>query len=212
MTFKLSAYFYNLGLAQTLNRHISEAILNLKKSIYWHPENQHAWNLLGLCYYRTGRIPMAKYCWKKSLELCNSADSSPFNSQPKEAARLNFAAFPNAAYYLEGLENDENAAASGLAKAVELVDMGEYKAALGCLKESDTSVHQSSQLLSYMGILEYLSKNKKQARKDWLLAAQLDKADIRPLSYLKYSENRAGNLLSRLKAVLPAIFKRRKEG
>ena len=175
MTSMLSIYFYNMGLAQLKGNSLSTAMEYLKKAVYWQPENQTAWDLLGLCYYRAGRIPMARYCWMYST------------------------------YYLYLLGNEGVDTVNCLKKAQELAEQREYKASLQCLKDNGVN---SPQLLIYMGILEYLSKNKEQAKAYWLSAAELDKSDERPIRYLEYMERRAGGLFNKIKKEWSALYKR----
>ncbi len=219
MTSGLSIYYYNMGLAYLKRNYVSTAMENLKKAVYWDPGNHIAWNLLGLSYYRAGQIPMAKHCWLKSEK----------NSKIVE---LSSDLQPDGSYYLSLLENGRNDAITNLSKVIELAEQGEYKASLQQFNLSTSSTNnynnsksinrtnstsidgftkensfESPQLLSYIGILEYLSKNKRQARAYWFLASQLDKSDKRPIRYLECTEKRASWLTKKLKTIWLTINK-----
>ena len=217
MTSGLSIYYYNMGLAYLKKNYVSIAMANLKKAVYWNPENHIAWNLLGLSYYRAGRILMAKHCWLESTKNSKSIELS----SDRQLDGL---------YYLNLLEDGGNDTIANLSRAIELAEQGEYKASLQQLNLSTTSTNndnstnstnitssdgltkenyfESPQLLSYIGILEYLSKNKKQARAHWLLASQLDKTEKRPIRYLEYTEKMPNWLQRRLETIWSVINKR----
>ncbi|NLC44273.1 MAG: hypothetical protein GX783_08320 [Clostridiales bacterium] len=283
MTSELSMYYYNMGLAHLNRNYVSIAIENLKKAVYWNPENHIAWNLLGLSYYRAGRIPMAKHCWLESAK--NSKFVELFSDQQADLQL-------DGRYYLNLLEDSGNDAIGNLSKAIELAEQGEYKTALqqlddktnstnstssasGTSSTSDTNsnnntssasdtnsngnnnnnnnnstsdinsissinstnstnstrsinsissinsinstsrdgvikenILESPQLLSYAGILEYLSKNKKQAETYWLLASQLDKSDERPIRYLEYTKKSPSWFTRKLKTIRLLINKK----
>ncbi|MFV0503812.1 MAG: tetratricopeptide repeat protein [Lachnospirales bacterium] len=59
----LSNGYYNTALRQTRDKDLTNAILNLKKSIELNAKNYTALNLLGLCYYNVGIISEASICW-----------------------------------------------------------------------------------------------------------------------------------------------------
>ena len=202
MTSELSNYYYNVGLAYLKRNYVSIAMENLKKAVYWEPGNHIAWDLLGLSYYRAGRIPMAKHCW---LESTKNGKSVELSSDLQ----------PDGGYYLNLLENGGNDAIANLSKAIGFAEQGEYQASLQQLNHSASSdgltkenYFESPQLLSYIGILEYLSKNKKQARAYWLLASQLDKTEKRPIRYLEYTEKMPNWLQRRLETIWSVIKKR----
>lgn len=202
MTSGLSIYYYNMGLAYLKRNYVSIAMENLKKAVHWDPGNHIAWNLLGLSYYRAGQIPMAKHCWLESTKNSKSVELS----SDRQLDGL---------YYLNLLEGGGNDTIANLSKAIELAEQGEYKASLQQLNHSTSgdgltkeNCFESPQLLSYIGILEYLSKNKKQARAYWLLASQLDKTEKRPIRYLEHTEKKAGWLSSIYKEIWSAINKR----
>ncbi len=64
-----SNIYYNKGLSQARVRDISNAIINLNKSIKLDKNNINARNLLGLCYYETGEVVEALAQWVISKNL-----------------------------------------------------------------------------------------------------------------------------------------------
>ncbi len=62
-TIKLSNIYYNMALKKAKVRDLSNAILDLKKSIQLNKENCDARNLLGLIHYETGEIVEALTQW-----------------------------------------------------------------------------------------------------------------------------------------------------
>ncbi len=65
----LSAKCYNQALVSCNEGKISEAVVKLRESISLNKKNIDSRNLLGLCYYRLGRITEALIQWKKSAEM-----------------------------------------------------------------------------------------------------------------------------------------------
>ena len=53
---RISNLLYNEGLEKALVRDMEGAITCLKRSLKFNKENTDARNLLGLCYYETGRL------------------------------------------------------------------------------------------------------------------------------------------------------------
>ena len=200
MTTELSAYYYNLGLSHALERRISDAVTPLKKSVCYQPTNRSAWNLLGLCYYKIGRFTMARYCWTQCLK--NGLGGLDPDGQPdgrqigtkrissgrdgRQAGRNSGPQDASAAmHYLNQLEKEEKEYIPCLEKSVELAEKGNYPASLRYLKEDRISELPSPQLITYTGILEYLSGNRKKAIVAWQTAAELDKSDAGPVCYLE---------------------------
>lgn len=64
-----SNIYYNLGLEQARVRDLSNAIINLNKSLKLDKNNINARNLLGLCYYETGEVVEALAQWVISKNL-----------------------------------------------------------------------------------------------------------------------------------------------
>lgn len=67
----LSYYYYNIGLERARKRDITHAIDALSVAVALKEDNIAAWNLLGLCHYRIGKLPTAEYCWMVSLYSSN---------------------------------------------------------------------------------------------------------------------------------------------
>ena len=190
MTSKLSAHYYNLGIVQVTSNNLSSATNFLKKSVCYDSENINSWNLLGLCFYKMAKFPMAEYCWTESLK---NGDTN------------------HAMYYLDSIGNSEmKEAVSCLSEAVKLAEYGKYKKSLSILEENKViPLIQSPQLINYMGILKYLSRNKMEAKADWQKATQLDKSDIRATLYIEYMCKKEGRFLQKLRSTLPAIFEKK---
>ena len=190
MTSKLSAYYYNLGIVEATRNNLTNAANFLQKSVCYDSTNVNSWNLLGLCFYRIGKFPMAEYCWTESLK---NGDTN------------------HAMYYLDSIGNSEmKEAVSCLSKAIRLAKCGEYKQSLSILEENkQIPLIKSPQLINYMGILKYLSRNKLAAKADWKKAAQLDKSDIRPTTYLEYTSEKEDRFFQKLRSILPNIFRKK---
>ena len=60
---KVSNSYYNIALKKAKVRDLSNAIIDLKKSIQFNKANYEARNLLGLIYYETGEIVAALTQW-----------------------------------------------------------------------------------------------------------------------------------------------------
>ncbi|MDD4113491.1 MAG: hypothetical protein PHC56_10755, partial [Herbinix sp.] len=71
MTNNLSYHYYNIGLERARNNEITHAVDALSIAVALKDDNIPAWNLLGLCYYRLGKLPTAEYCWITSLYSSN---------------------------------------------------------------------------------------------------------------------------------------------
>jgi tetratricopeptide (TPR) repeat protein len=71
MTDNLSYYYYNIGLKNARIKDITHAIDALSIAVVLKEDNIPAWNLLGLCYYRLGKLPTAEHCWMTSLYISN---------------------------------------------------------------------------------------------------------------------------------------------
>jgi len=187
MTSDLSCCFYNLGLKAVRENMPAKAISFLKKSVCFDNKNTNAWNLLGLCFLRMGKTSMAEFCWTESIENgdCTTARSC-LNSLYEDKTQM---------------------AVSALAKAVTKAKAGKYREALTQLKSNDLlTSFESPQLLSYIGILEYLAGSKKEARAAWQRAVLLDQSDTRPACYLECTAPVEGNLMHRLRAAIEALF------
>ena len=81
--------FYNIGLKKALDNDITNAIVNLKKSLFWNKYNIVSYNLLGLLYYKIGNIGDALKEWiiASSLDKEDSTSKSyieKIQRKPKE--------------------------------------------------------------------------------------------------------------------------------
>lgn len=184
----LSAFYYNKGLAHAKLYNISAAVTCLKKSVLLGPDNGNAWGLLGLCYYKMGRLPMARHCWCEAI---------------------NNPAGENAERYLKSLEMDLPHGEDSLGKSIKSARLGDFSASLRYLRESGILSVESSQLYSYSGIIKYLCGKGKQSKADWIHAMEFDKSDLRPLLYMANMDTGLNRFIKKLKSAIAGKFAER---
>ncbi len=105
--------FYNQGLKKALNNEITNAIINLRKSLLWNKYNIQSHNLLGLMYYRIGNIGEALKEWIISSSLDEHDEKSrnyirQIQNNPKklEGYRESIRLYNNSLEYLENKNID----------------------------------------------------------------------------------------------------------
>lgn len=62
--------FFSLGLAAARKGCLKTAVDALTLTLAFHPGHVEAWNLLGLCLYRQGKLNAAEVCFSRSLSFC----------------------------------------------------------------------------------------------------------------------------------------------
>ncbi len=111
MTDNLSYYYYNIGLKNARIKDITHAIDALSISVALKEDNIPAWNLLGLCYYRLGKLPTAEYCWMTSLYISNGINAN----DTANANSVNNANNANSADIANNADNDSSAMPNNIA-------------------------------------------------------------------------------------------------
>ncbi|NSW91117.1 MAG: hypothetical protein HPY74_10690 [Firmicutes bacterium] len=185
MVDKLFFYYYNMGLKRARNNEITLAVEALSIAVALKGDNIYAWNLLGLCYYRLGKLPTAEYCWMVSLYV---------NNQDNPASE-----------YIKSVKEEKKALEDCVSSITALIGEREYKKALKVLQkklqksrgfirkfilknnntdERDSEINDNVMMLNYIGLLYMLSGKRKKALKAWGKALLLDAANPQALMYI----------------------------
>lgn len=121
----ISARFYNTGLEMAQNSNFYYAIEALKKSIAFDKHNINSRNLLGLCYYETGRLAEAVKEWIISSNIERSENLASeyiecFKNNMREFEKLNDSVkmYNHAIKYLK--QKNDDVAVIRLKKAIDI--------------------------------------------------------------------------------------------
>lgn len=165
---KLSQYYFNKGLENAKAGMISIAVENLGRSINYDRSNSKAWKLIGLCFYRLGRLAAAEYCWIKCLQY-GGTDSS-VEEFIREIRYIAVVMKPH------------------LVSSLHFSSQKKYRKALKVFRKKIIPVLDSqADAFNYMGILYMLSGHKQKAFREWKKALQIDSSNIKAARYLAYS-------------------------
>ncbi len=121
-----SNIYYNLGLEQARVRDLSNAIINLNKSLKLDKNNINARNLLGLCYYETGEVVEALAQWVISKNLMPKKNEladyyiEKVQSNPTKLDNINQAVKKYNSALLSAKQDSEDLAIIQLKKVVNL--------------------------------------------------------------------------------------------
>ncbi len=162
---KMVACYYNKALEIAGENHISAAITELKRTLYFSLSDPTVWNLLGLCYYRAGSYKSAQYCWQQSLDI--ESEQHDIQRYQQELALYIGDFYP----VIKEIE--------------ELTERGEYKKAARLFETKLIGDYQpSAALLLYAGIIQYLAGKRGRAVKYWAEAAEVDRTDRQAAVYM----------------------------
>ena len=165
---RLSRYYFNKGLENAKAGMISTAVENLGKSLNYDRSNPETWKLIGLCFYRLGRLTAAEYCWTKCLHYGKTD--------------------PSAEEYIEDIRLIAVTLKPHIIALFQLSSQKKYKKASIVFRKNIIPVLNSHvDAYNYLGILYMLSGRKRKAFKEWKKALQIDHSGIKAVRYLAYS-------------------------
>lgn len=156
----LALVYYNQGLEDARRSMISQAIVNLKKSIALNSRNINAINLLGLCHYRKGEYTKAFREWIYSLDVQPKKNEAQIY-MTKVAKRKNFMSKVNASYrgYNKAIlhieQDQEELAIMQLQQVVErLPEMIEAQLLLALLRIQDKDFNNAKKGLRKVLVID----------------------------------------------------------
>jgi tetratricopeptide (TPR) repeat protein len=164
--YNLSARHYNRALFLTKDGYYTEAIHSLRKSVAFRKNNTDAQNLLGLVYYRIGRVTDALICWQRSMKIRHEDNLARGYLEELQNSVQDTSRFESVHNYNQALEylrqDNTDMAVMALKKAIDInkyfveahnlmalcyMHTGENNAALRCVnrvlrmdKENETAV------------------------------------------------------------------------
>ena len=200
MVDKLFSYYYNMGLKRARSNEITLAANSLLTAVALKADDINALNLLGLCYYRLGKLPTAEYCWMKSLYFNNA------NNPALE--------------YVKSVRDEKKNLEDCVLSIEALIEKREYKKALKVLqkkmqkkqgfirrfirkfdikfiKKNNTEKRDSDKksnnviknmnvmMLNYEGLLYMLCGKHEEALESWGMALSLDLSNPQALAYIR---------------------------
>lgn len=166
----LSVRYYNNSLSLVKEDKLSLAADNLKKSVFYNKSNVDAQNLLGLVYYRMGRITDSFIHWSISVQC-----------KPKGN---------RATIYLQDITNsveyeEKSKAVSKYNEALTLVKRKNYDMAVMRLKRGLDYNSKSVDLLNLLAFCSMMQGNEKEAYRYVEKVLKIDKSNPIALNYQK---------------------------
>ncbi len=186
----LSRLYYNRGLALARNNCLDEALANLIKAIGYDRKYIPAWNLAGLCYYRTGNFKTAAICWNQSVKRTQNDNA--------------------ASYYLADLRSALEKTDLSFNRLNQLCKTRQYRQA-GTVLIKDIIPHfdASEKLLSMLGIISLLCYKPLVAAKHWKRALEINQNSATALRYIDEINRRPGY---RIILAINKLFNFKKDG
>ncbi len=167
----LSIKYYNESIDFAKDDHISNAIEHLKKSVEYDKTNVPAQNLLGLMYYRLGRVTNAYIHWSVSL----SVDKSESNSAIQYLNDMTL-----------GVDYEKKAKAiSKYNLALEQVRQGNYDMAIMSLKRALDFNSKSVDVLNLLAYCYIVNNNNHDANRHIDTVLKIDKSNPIAKGYQK---------------------------
>ncbi len=186
---KIFSFYFNKGLESAKNNNISLALDSLTKALSYNPYSTDALNLTGLCLYRLGRFKNAEFYWLRSIEIDSTSNQ--------------------ALSYLGDLKKSMENLESEYSVVMDLLEKKNYRKALGLFDEKVyAKFSKSVDILNFLGILNLLSGNNRQAIKIWKEVLIIDTMNYDALSYLTVvKEDRLSELKFKIKNFVSGITK-----
>jgi len=165
MTEQLHNIYYNQALQYIIDHNLEEGKRKLIKAITFDNNQTTTWNLLGLIYYKLGKLTSAQYCWKESIELSREDDK--------------------AIYYLNECEQEVQIIEAILSKLNNLIRARDFKKAKKVIGEIPEQIANKVDILNYFGLVMIMGSDIERARGYWMKSLNISVGGMAPIYLAK---------------------------